>query len=77
MCTEADREELAALRAARTEILTGKMRSKARYGDKETAFVATDIAALNQRIAELEAICPSQSGEAGRARRHGFVRPGI
>jgi len=74
MCTETQRAELATLRAARTALLSGTMRTKARYSDKEVTYAPADMAELKEAIRELEACCPDDQS-AGRARRHGFVRP--
>lgn len=74
MCSPEQRAELSSLRKARTDLLTGKMKTKARYGDKEVTYAATDMVELREAIRDLEAICPEQDGRA-RARRHGFVRP--
>ncbi|RKQ68953.1 gpW protein [Litorimonas taeanensis] len=73
MCTDAQRAELTSLRAAKTALLTGKLKTKARYNDKEVTYAPVDLAALNEAIRELESLCPEQNG-ASRARRHGYVR---
>lgn len=59
MISDADRAllqaELAALRQARTALLTGRAIQAAGHAGKSTAFTAADPAALDRRIREIEA----------------------
>jgi len=53
---QAYREELAALKAARAKLLSGSLAVRATIDGDMVEYHQVDIAALNRRISELEAI---------------------
>jgi len=68
---------LASLRAAKTALLTGALKTEVRYADKSVKYAATDIDKLNQAILDTEAECAAITAGSTTARRHGYFSGGI
>ena len=66
---------LAKLKQAKTDLLTGSLKAEIRYADKTVKYAATDIDKLNEAIRLTEAECNALAAGDSTPRRHGYVRP--
>ena len=68
--------QLDQLEQAKIDLLSGKMKVELRYADKTVKYAATDLAKLDEAIAQCKAKLAEENG-GSIARRHGHFRPGI